>query len=175
MNIDKLPVGKDVPNDLNVIIENPKGAVPVKYEMDKETGMMFVDRFVHTSMVYPANYGFIPHTLGGDGDPVDVMVLGELPVIPGAVLRSRPVAVLMMEDDGGQDEKIIAVPVSKMFPYHDNINDLDDIRPIIREQIEHFFTHYKDLEKGKWAKVLGWEGAAKAKEIILEGVKNAGK
>jgi inorganic pyrophosphatase len=175
MNIDKLPIGKDAPNDLNVIIENPKGAAPVKYEMDKDSGMMFVDRFVHTSMFYPANYGFIPHTLGGDGDPVDAMVLGELPVIPGAVLRSRPVAVLMMEDDGGMDEKIICVPVSKMFPYHDNINDLDDIRPIIREQIEHFFTHYKDLEKGKWAKVLGWEGAEKAKSLIMDGIANANK
>ena len=173
MNLDKLPVGKDAPNDLNVIIENPEGAVPVKYEMDKDTGMMFVDRFIHTPMFYPANYGFIPHTLGGDGDPVDMMVLGEFPVIPGAVLRARPVAVLMMEDDGGQDEKIIGVPVSKMFPYHDNIKDLDDIRPIIREQIEHFFTHYKDLEKGKWAKVLGWEGVDKAKSLILEGIANA--
>lgn len=173
MNLDKLPIGKDAPNDLNVIIENPKGATPVKYELDKDSGMMFVDRFVHTSMVYPANYGFIPHTLGGDGDPVDMMVLGEMPVIPGAVLRSRPVAVLMMEDDGGMDEKIIGVPVSKMFPYHDNINDLDDIRPIIKEQIEHFFMHYKDLEKGKWAKVLGWEGADKAKQLIVEGIENA--
>jgi len=173
MNLDKLPIGKDAPNDLNVIIENPKGAAPVKYEMDKDSGMMFVDRFVHTSMIYPANYGFIPHTLGGDDDPVDMMVLGELPVIPGAVLRARPVAVLMMEDDGGMDEKIIGVPVSKMFPYHDNINDLDDIRPIIREQIEHFFMHYKDLEKGKWAKVLGWEGADKAKSLIMEGIENA--
>jgi inorganic pyrophosphatase len=170
MNIDKLPAGKDVPNDLNVIIENSKGAVPVKYEMDKSTGMMFVDRFIHTPMFYPANYGFIPHTLGGDGDPLDVMVLGEMPVVPGAVLRSRPVAVLLMEDDGGQDEKIIAVPVSKMFPYHDNIADLDDIRPIIKEQIEHFFTHYKDLEKGKWAKILGWKGADEAKKLILDGV-----
>lgn len=173
MNLDKLPIGKDAPNDINVIIENPKGAVPVKYEMDKDSGMMFVDRFIHTPMFYPANYGFIPHTLSGDGDPVDVMVLGDMPVVPGAVLRSRPVAVLMMEDDGGQDEKIIAVPVSKMFPYHDNINDLDDIRPIIREQIEHFFTHYKDLEKGKWAKVLGWEGADKAKDLILTGIETA--
>ena len=109
MSIDKLPIGKDVPNDFNVIIENPKGAAPVKYEMDKDSGMMFVDRFIHTPMFYPANYGFIPHTLGGDEDPIDVMVLGELPVVPGAVLRSRPVGVLLMEDDGGQDEKIIAV------------------------------------------------------------------
>jgi inorganic pyrophosphatase len=170
MNLDKLSVGKDVPNDVHVIIENPKGAVPVKYEMDKETGMMFVDRFIHTPMFYPANYGFIPHTLSGDGDPVDVMVLGDFPVMPGAVLRARPVAVLLMEDDGGKDEKIIAVPVSKMFPYHDNIQDLDDIRPIIREQIEHFFTHYKDLEKGKWAKVLGWDGVEKAKQLIIDGV-----
>ena len=173
MNLDKLPSGKDLPNDINVVIENPKGAAPVKYEMDKESGMIFVDRFVHTAMFYPANYGFIPHTLSGDGDPVDVMVLGELPVIPGAVLRSRPVAVLLMEDDGGKDEKIIAVPVSKMRPYHDDVNDLDDIKPILREQIEHFFTHYKDLEKGKWAKTLGWEGVERAKQLIREGVDRA--
>lgn len=173
MGIEKLSIGKDVPNDFNVIIENPKGADPVKYEMDKDSGMIFVDRFVHTAMFYPANYGFIPHTLGGDGDPIDVMVLGDLPVIPGAVLRSRPVGVLLMEDDGGQDEKIIAVPVSKMYPYHDNILDIDDVRPIVREQIEHFFTHYKDLEKGKWAKILGWGGVEKAKELINEGVERA--
>ena len=175
MNIDKLPVGKDAPNDLNVIIENPKGAAPVKYEMDKDTGMIFVDRFVHTAMFYPANYGFIPHTLGGDGDPVDVMVLGELPVVPGAVLRSRPVGVLLMEDDGGVDEKIIAVPHSKMHPYYDDVNDIDGVKPILREQIEHFFTHYKDLEKGKWAKILGWGDAEKAKSLILEGVERAKK
>lgn len=173
MGLEKLPIGKDVPNDFNVIIENPKGAVPVKYEMDKDTGMIFVDRFVHTAMFYPANYGFIPHTLGGDGDPIDVMVLGELPVIPGAVLRSRPVGVLLMEDDGGQDEKIIAVPVSKMHPYYDDVNNIGDVKEILREQIEHFFTHYKDLEKGKWAKILGWEGVEKAKSLITEGVERA--
>jgi inorganic pyrophosphatase len=140
--------------------------------MDKESGFIFVDRFVHTAMFYPANYGFIPHTLGGDGDPVDVMVLGELPVVPGAVLRSRPVGVLLMEDDGGQDEKIIAVPVSKMHPYYNEVEDIDDVKPILKEQIEHFFTHYKDLEKGKWAKVLGWGDAAKAKDLIREGMQN---
>ena len=175
MSLDKLPIGKDVPHDFNVIIENPKGAAPVKYEMDKDSGFIFVDRFVHTAMFYPANYGFIPHTLSGDGDPVDVMVLGELPVVPGAVLRSRPVGVLMMEDDGGTDEKIIAVPVSKMHPYHDNVKDIEDVQPIIREQIEHFFAHYKDLEKGKWAKTLGWQGVEKAKSLILEVVERAKK
>jgi inorganic pyrophosphatase len=173
MNLEKLPIGKDVPNDINVVIENPKGAAPVKYEMDKDCGMIFVDRFVHTAMFYPANYGFIPHTLSGDGDPVDVMVLGELPVIPGAVLRSRPVGVLMMEDDGGKDEKIIAVPVSKMHPYYDDVQDVDDIKQILKDQIEHFFTHYKDLEKGKWAQTLGWEGANRAKQLIQEGVNRA--
>jgi inorganic pyrophosphatase len=172
MDLSKLSIGKDAPNDFNVIIENPKGAAPVKYEMDKESGFIFVDRFVHTAMFYPANYGFIPHTLGGDGDPVDVMVLGELPVVPGAVLRSRPVGVLLMEDDGGQDEKIIAVPVSKMHPYYNEVEDIDDVKPILKEQIEHFFTHYKDLEKGKWAKVLGWGDAAKAKDLIREGMQN---
>lgn len=173
MSLDKLPIGKDVPHDFNVIIENPKGGDPVKYEMDKDSGMIFVDRFVHTAMFYPANYGFIPHTLSGDGDPVDVLVLGDLPVIPGAVLRSRPVGVLLMEDDGGTDEKIIAVPVSKMHPYYDDVKDIDDVKPIVREQIEHFFMHYKDLEKGKWAKILGWGDVEKAKSLILEGVKRA--
>lgn len=173
MTLSKLSSGKSVPDDVNVIIENPMGGVPVKYELDKETGVMFVDRFLHTAMYYPGNYGFIPHTLSGDGDPVDVIVLGMVPVMPGAVIASRPVAVLLMEDDKGLDEKIVAVPVARLYPYHDNVEDVGDIRPILKDQIEHFFTHYKDLEKGKWSKVKGWGDAAQAKKMILEGIERA--
>lgn len=170
MALKKIPVGQNPPQDINVIIENPKGGDPVKYEMDKETGLMFVDRFLHTAMVYPGNYGFIPNTLSGDGDPVDVLVVGNVPVMPGAVMRSRPIGVLLMEDDGGQDEKIIAVPVAKLHPYHEGVNDIGDLPTILREQIAHFFTHYKDLEKGKWSKIKGWGNAAEAEKMILEGI-----
>ena len=175
MPLSKIQVGENPPFDVNVIIENPMGGVPVKYEMDKESGMMFVDRFLHTAMVYPGNYGFIPHTLSGDGDPVDVLVVGRTPVMPGAVLRSRPVGVLLMEDDAGQDEKIIAVPVAKLHPYHENVNDLEDLRPILREQIAHFFSHYKDLEKNKWSRVTGWGNAEKAAQMIVDGMERAAK
>ncbi len=174
MPLSKIPVGKNPPIDVNVIIENPKGGDPVKYEMDKESGLMFVDRFLHTAMVYPGNYGFIPHTLSGDGDPVDVLVIGT-PVMPGAVLRSRPIGVLLMEDDGGQDEKIIAVPVQKLHPYHEKVVELEDIPLILRQQIEHFFTHYKDLEPGKWSKTLGWGNAEMAGKLVMEGVERAKK
>lgn len=175
MPLSQIPVGQNVPQDINVIIENPMGGDPVKYEMDKESGFMFVDRFLHTAMVYPGNYGFIPHTLSGDGDPVDVLVIGQVPVMPGAVMRSRPVGVLLMEDDGGTDEKIIAVPVAKLYPYHNNVSDLTDLPQILRDQIAHFFSHYKDLEKGKWSKVLGWGNAAEAEKMILEGIERAKK
>lgn len=175
MDMNKVPVGKNVPDDIYVIIENPMGGAPVKYELDKETGAMVVDRFLHTAMSYPGNYGFIPHTLSGDGDPVDVLVLGTIPVVPGALMYCRPVGVLIMEDEGGMDEKVIAVPMPKLHPYHDNIMDIDDIRPIMREQIQHFFTHYKDLEKGKWVKAVRWGTADEAKEMIVAGVERAGK
>ncbi len=173
MPLKDLEIGKNPPAEVNVIIENPMGGEPVKYELDKDTGMMFVDRFLHTPMFYPGNYGFIPHTLSGDGDPVDCMVIGRTPVMPGAVMSVRPVGVLIMEDDGGMDEKIIAVPAPKLHPYHDNIEDYEDIRPILREQIEHFFTHYKDLEKGKWAKIIEWGNKARARDLILEGIERA--
>ncbi len=173
MFLDKVAIGKDAPNDVNVIIENTMGACPVKYELDKDSGMMFVDRFVHTPMFYPGNYGFVPHTLSDDGDPVDVLVMSTLPVIAGAILPARPVGVLEMEDDGGQDEKIIAVPTTKMFPYHENINTVEDLPAIQREQVEHFFTHYKDLEKGKWVKIKGWQGVDRAKQLIQEGIERA--
>ena len=161
---------KNAPEEVNIIIENPMGGAPVKYELDKESGILEVDRFIHTPMFYPGNYGFIPHTLSDDGDPVDVIAIGQLPVIPGCVMTVKPVGVLLMEDDGGLDEKIIARPVDKLFPYHSNINEYTDIQPILREQIEHFFTHYKDLEKGKWVKIGGWDNAAKAKQLIEEGI-----
>lgn len=169
MDINKIPYGQNT-RDVNVLIENPMGGEPVKYELDKESGAMFVDRFLHTSMVYPGNYGFIPHTLSGDGDPVDVLVITRQAVMPGAVMRVVPVGVLLMEDDGGVDEKIIAVPHHKLYPYHDNVTDLEHIRPILRDKIAHFFTHYKDLEPNKWSKVLGWGDAAKASQLIQEGI-----
>ena len=175
MSLKNIGPGNNAPEEVNAIIENPMGGDPVKYELDKETGVMFVDRFLHTSMRYPGNYGFIPHTLSEDGDPVDVIVLGRIPVMPGAVMPVRPVAVLIMEDDKGNDEKIVAVPVPRLHPYHDNIEDIDNIRPILKDQIQHFFTHYKDLEKGKWSKVHGWGDAAKAKQMIVEGIERAKK
>ncbi len=170
MALTKISSGKNIPEEVNVIIENPMGGDPVKYELDKDSGMMFVDRFLHTAMYYPGNYGFIPHTLSEDGDPVDVLVLGMVPVMPGAVVACRPVAVLLMEDDKGMDEKVVAVPAARLHPYHDNVENVSDIRPILKEQIEHFFAHYKDLEKNKWVKVLGWGDAVKAKSLINEGI-----
>lgn len=173
MNIDKISMGKKAPDEVNVLVENPMGGVPVKYEMDKESGAIFVDRILHTAMFYPGNYGFIPHTLSGDGDPVDVLIVGRLPVMPGAVMPARPVGVLLMEDDGGQDEKIIAVPASKIHPYLDHVKNYSDLADVDLQQIEHFFTHYKDLEKGKWSKTLGWGDAEHAKRLIREGVDRA--
>ena len=173
MDISKISIGKNAPEEVNVIIENTAGAVPVKYEIDKDSGAIFVDRFVHTPMFYPGNYGFVPHTLSGDGDPVDVLVIGRTPVMPGAVMRFRPVGVLIMEDESGMDEKILAVPAAKLHPYHDNIEDINDVRPILKEQIEHFFSHYKDLEKGKWAKTVRWGTAQEAKDLILKGIARA--
>lgn len=169
MDITKIKYGNN-PLDVNVLIENPMGGEPVKYELDKESGVMIVDRFLHTSMVYPGNYGFIPHTLSGDGDPVDVLIITRQAVMPGCIMRVIPVGVLLMEDDAGIDEKIIAVPHPKLYPYHDNVTDIDQIRPILRDKISHFFTHYKDLEPNKWSKVLGWGNAEKAAELIQEGI-----
>lgn len=175
MTLSKISTGNNAPEEVNVLIENPMGGDPVKYELDKESGVMFVDRFLHTAMYYPGNYGFIPHTLSEDGDPVDVLVIGTVAVMPGAIVPSRPVGVLLMEDDKGLDEKIIAVPVARLHPYHDNVEEYTDIRPILRDQIEHFFAHYKDLEKNKWVKLNGWRDAATAKKLIMEGVERAKK
>lgn len=168
-----VPTGKNPPDEINVIIENPMGGDPVKYEVDKETGVMFVDRFLHTPMYYPGNYGYIPQTLGGDGDPLDVIVIGQIPVVPGAVLPARAIGVLMMEDDKGADEKIIAVPLAKMHPYHADVKSYDELPPIQVEQIKHFFTHYKDLEPGKWVKTGAVEGPDVAKRLIVEGMARA--
>ena len=175
MDISKIAIGKSAPEDINVIIEIPQNAAPVKYEVDKESGAVFVDRFVHTPMFYPVNYGFVPHTLSEDGDPVDVMVLTPFPVVVGSVLRSRPIGVLLMEDESGKDEKILAVPHSKLHPLYDSVKNHTDLPAIQLQQIEHFFTHYKDLEKGKWVKVTGWGDAAEAVRLINEGIARAGK
>lgn len=173
MNLSKIKIGNNVPHEVNMIVENSLGGIPVKYELDKEAGAMVVDRFLHTAMFYPGNYGFIPHTLSGDGDPVDILAIGRTPVMPGAIMPVRPVGVLLMEDDGGQDEKIIAVPAPQVHPYHNDVEDYMDLREINRQAIEHFFSHYKDLEKGKWAKTLGWAGKEEAMRLILEGVERA--
>ena len=177
MDLSKVSVGKDAPWDVNVVIEIPLRGDPVKYEVDKESGAMFVDRFLHTAMFYPCNYGFIPHTMSGDGDPVDVCVVGRTPVIPGAVLRSRPIGVLYMEDEGGEDEKLLAVPVDKLHPFYSDVKNYTDLPKILLDQIAHFFEHYKDLEKNKWVKIIGWGDAEEAAKKILEGMergKNAG-
>ncbi len=170
MDISKIPVGVNPPDDINVIIEIPMGGLPVKYEVDKDSGAMFVDRFLHTAMQYPSNYGFVPHTKAADGDALDVMVLSRTAVMPGAVIRSRPVGVLLMEDEAGGDEKILAVPVQTLHPYYGNIASVNDLRPILRDQIAHFFEHYKDLEPGKWVKVQGWGDVDEARKIISESI-----
>jgi len=167
MNLDRVNSGKDLPNDINVIIEIPSHSDPVKYEVDKETGAMFVDRFMNTAMYYPCNYGYIPHTLSDDGDPADVLVVTPTPLISGSVIRCRPVGMLKMTDESGVDAKIIAVPVDKLSPIYVNVKSTDDLPELLLSQICHFFEHYKDLEKGKWVKVDGWADAGEAKAEIL--------
>lgn len=173
MDISKIAVGKNPPWDVNVIIEVPMGAEPIKYEMDKDSGALFVDRFLHTAMHYPCNYGFIPHTLSGDGDPADVLVVGRRAVVPGCVLAARPVGVLLMEDEAGMDEKILAVPASRLHPFYQDVKSYKDLPEILCKQIQHFFEHYKDLEEGKWIKLHGWKDEKFAAELILEGVERA--
>ena len=169
MNLEKLSIGKNPPYIVNVVIEIPQGGAPVKYEVDKDSGALVVDRFMSTAMFYPANYGFIPHTLSGDGDPCDVLVITPVPITYGAVVASRPIGVLLMKDESGQDEKIIAVPTEKLSPFTAHIKSCADLPPIMLEQIEHFFKHYKDLEKGKWVEILRWGDAEEARNLILEG------
>jgi len=171
MDIAKISVGRHPPKDLNALIEIPLGGVPVKYELDKESGALFVDRFLHTAMYYPGNYGFVPHTLSDDGDPCDVIVLNPTPVVPGCVIRSRPIGVLKMVDEAGGDEKILAVPVDKLNPYYTEIASYRQLPAILIEQIEHFFTRYKDLEKGKSVTVKGWGDAGEAAALIEAGMK----
>ncbi len=168
MGLDLVASGKNVPNEINVVIEIPKDSEPVKYEVDKASGAIFVDRVLSTPMRYPCNYGYVPRTLGGDGDPVDALVLMPLPLIPGAVIRCRPVGLLRMTDEAGEDTKIVAAPALKVFAHYDYINDIVDVPQHWRDRITHFFEHYKDLEKGKWVKVEGWNDAAAARKEILD-------
>lgn len=172
MDINKVAIGKNPPHELNVIIEVPMGADPVKYEFDKESGAIVVDRMLHTAMYYPCNYGFVPHTLSADGDPADVLVLSEERLMPGCVISVRPLGVLIMEDEAGRDEKILAVPTSKISPLYNKVQGIDDLPQIKLDQIAHFFTHYKDLEKNKWVKVIGWEGVESALKVLQEAIDN---
>ncbi len=171
MNLDRVSPGKDVPNDVNVIIEIPSHSDPVKYEVDKETGAMFVDRFMNTAMHYPCNYGYIPHTLSDDGDPVDVLVVTPIPIISGSVIRCRPIGMLKMTDESGEDAKVLAVPIDKLCQSYRKVKDLNDMPELLLHQIAHFFDHYKDLEANKWVKINGWVGPEEAKEEILNGIK----
>ena len=166
MNIAEIAAGEDPPWDINVVVEIPQGGVPVKYELDKRSGALRVDRFLHTAMYYPGNYGFIPRTRSDDGDPCDVMVVGQVPVVPGAIVRSRPIGALLMKDEAGGDEKILAVPVDRLHPFYSGITSYRDLPSILTEQIAHFFQHYKDLEKGKWVTVARWGGPDEAAELI---------
>jgi inorganic pyrophosphatase len=173
MRIEAIPTGKNPPEDINVIIEVPVGGEPIKYELDKEAGTLFVDRFLYTPMRYPGNYGFVPHTLSGDGDPIDVLVCNTRALIPGCVINVRPIGVLVMEDNAGEDEKIIAVPSSDITLRYENIFNYTDLPQITLEQVAHFFQHYKDLEPGKWVKIGGWHGAERARELIVEAIERA--
>jgi inorganic pyrophosphatase len=173
MRLDAIPLGAKAPHEVNVVIEVQVGGEPIKYEMDKESGALFVDRFLYTPMRYPGNYGFIPHTLSGDGDPCDVLIANTRAIVPGAVMSVRPVGVLLMEDEGGLDEKIIAVPTSKLTQRYDKVKNYSDLPEITLQQIQHFFEHYKDLEPGKWVKVVRWGDAADAQRLIMEGVERA--
>lgn len=173
MRIDAIAIGKNPPDEINVIIEVPIGGEPIKYEMDKDSGTLVVDRFLYTPMRYPGNYGFVPHTLSDDGDPIDVLVCNTRPIIPGAIIAVRPIGVLKMEDDGGGDEKIIAVPIPKLTPRYAHVKNYTDMPEIAWKQVEHFFLHYKDLEPGKWVKLKGWGDADEAKKLIVEAIERA--
>lgn len=170
MSLNDIPAGKDVPNDVNVIIEIPALSEPVKYEIDKDSGALMVDRFIGTSMHYPCNYGYIPNTLGDDGDPVDVLVVTPIPLRAASVIKCRLVGVLDMTDESGRDEKLVAVPVSKLTPIYDNVQEATDLPQFTLDQIKHFFEHYKDLEAGKWVKVESWGNAAAARAVVEKGI-----
>jgi inorganic pyrophosphatase len=173
MRLDAISIGANPPEEVNVIIEVPIGGEPIKYEMDKEAGTMVVDRFLYTSMRYPGNYGFIPHTLSEDGDPVDVLIVSQRTLVPGAIIACRPIGVMNMKDEAGGDEKIVAVPVSRITQRYEKVRDISDLPEIQVKQIEHFFSHYKDLETGKWAEALGWGDHKMAKQLILDAVERA--
>ncbi len=175
MRLDAIPIGNNPPDDVNVVVEVPIGGEPIKYEMNKEAGTLFVDRFLHTPMRYPGNYGFVPHTLSEDGDPLDVLVANTRPIVPGAVINVRPVGVLKMEDDGGVDEKVLAVPSAKLTKRYVSVRNYGDLPAITIEQIQHFFEHYKDLEPGKWVKVMGWGDADEARRFISEAIDRAAR
>jgi inorganic pyrophosphatase len=174
MDLAKIPAGHEPPWDINVVVEIPQGGEPVKYELDKASGAVFVDRFLHTAMFYPGNYGFVPHTLAEDGDPIDALIVGPVPVVPGAVVRCRPIGALMMEDEHGPDEKIIAVPVDALHPYYSGVQSYRDLPQILRDQIAHFFQHYKDLERGKWVNIARWADAEEAAGMITAAIARAG-
>ena len=173
MNLDAVAIGRHPPDDVNVVIEVPIGGEPIKYEMDKAAGTLVVDRFLYTPMRYPGNYGFVPHTLSDDGDPIDVLIANTRPIIPGAIMNVRPIGVLRMEDDGGGDEKIIAVPTSRITQRYIHVKTYKDLPEITRQQIEHFFVHYKDLEPGKWVKLLGWGDVEEASGLIADAIQRA--
>jgi inorganic pyrophosphatase len=173
MRLDAVSIGANPPHDVNVVIEVPIGGEPIKYEMDKESGALVVDRFLYTSMRYPGNYGFIPHTLSDDGDPCDVIVANTRAIVPGAVMSCRIVGVLLMEDEAGGDEKLIAVPSAKLTRRYENVANYTDLPEITLKQIEHFFAHYKDLEPNKWVKIIGWRDAEHARELVVKGIERA--
>ena len=173
MRIDAISIGTTPPEDVNVIIEVPVGGQPIKYEMDKEAGTLVVDRFLYTPMTYPGNYGFVPHTLSEDGDPIDVLVCNTRPLLPGCVINVRPIGVLVMEDNAGKDEKVIAVPMPKLTRRYENVFNHTDLPEITLQQIEHFFEHYKDLEPGKWVKIYGWKDSTIAQQLIVEAIERA--
>jgi inorganic pyrophosphatase len=172
MSFDRIPAGRDLPDDFNVVIEIPMNADPIKYEVDKESGTLYVDRFLGTAMHYPCNYGYIPNTISDDGDPVDVLVITPFPLTHGVVVRCRPIGVLKMSDEAGGDAKLLAVPIDKILSWYKHWREPKDVQPERLEQIRHFFQHYKDLEQGKWVKVAGWGGSDEARKEIMAGVSN---
>ncbi len=170
MYLQALPIGKNAPDEVNVVVEVPVGGEPIKYEMHKESGALMVDRFLYTAMRYPGNYGFIPHTLSDDGDPCDVIIANQRGLLPGCVIAVRPVGVVKMQDEAGGDEKIVAVPAPRLTRRYEHVHEYTDLPEITRQQIQHFFEHYKDLETNKWVKVAGWGDAAEARRVINEGI-----
>ena len=173
MRIDAISIGDNPPEDVNVIVEVPVGGTPITYELAKEAGTLVVDRFLYTPMAYPGNYGFVPHTLSEDGDPIDVLICNTRPLVPGCVINVRPIGVLIMEDNAGQDEKVIAVPSHALTKRYDAVKTASDLPEITLHQIEHFFEHYKDLEPGKWVKIGDWHGVDDAKRLIIEAIERA--